>query len=93
MGSRHHWIDGTPAFERACADAERAQALAEQAYLASQATYTLSAIGIERTVTGTLAEVIALAREIDAEYQRAYGVTITDADGNTIATVDDGQIA
>jgi len=57
-----------------------------------QATYTLSAIGIERTVTGTLAEAIALAREIDAEYQRAYGVTIIDAGGNTIATVDEGRI-
>ena len=35
MGSRHHWIDGTPAFERAAAESERAQALAEQAYLAA----------------------------------------------------------
>lgn len=57
-----------------------------------QATYTLSAIGIERTFTGTLEEAIALARQLDAEFQRAYGVTITDASGNTIATVDDGQI-
>lgn len=57
-----------------------------------QATYTLSAIGIERTFTGTLEEAIALAREIDAKYQRAYGVTIYDADGDTVATVDDDRI-
>tara|TARA_R110000868_G_C10391153_1_gene720370 strand:+ start:189 stop:371 length:183 start_codon:yes stop_codon:yes gene_type:complete len=55
-------------------------------------TYTLSAIGIERQYTGPLAGAIALARQIDAEYQRAYGVTITDVDGHTVCTVDDGVI-
>jgi len=34
MGSRHWRIDGTPEFDRACAAAERAQALAEQTYAA-----------------------------------------------------------
>lgn len=52
-------------------------------------TYTLTAIGISRTVTGTLEDAIRLAIEIDREYQRAYGVTITDEEGLTVATVDD----
>lgn len=56
------------------------------------ATYTLSAIGFEQQFSGPLADALALARQIDAEYQRAYGVTITDADGHTVCTVDDGVI-
>ena len=55
-------------------------------------TYTLSAIGFERQLTGTLADALALARQIDAEYQRAYGVTIIDVEGHTVCTVDDGVI-
>ena len=55
-------------------------------------TYTLSAIGIERQYTGPLADAIALARQIDAEYQRAYGVAVIDVDGHTVCTVDDGVI-
>ena len=54
--------------------------------------YTLSAIGIERTFSGSLEGAIALARQIDAKYQRAFGVTITDADGNTVATVDGDEV-
>lgn len=54
--------------------------------------YTLTAIGIRRTITGTLEDAIRLAIEIDREFQRAYGVTITDADGLTVATVDDGEV-
>ncbi len=55
-------------------------------------TYTLTAIGISRTITGTLADAIRLAIEIDREYQRAYGVTVTDEDGLTVANVDDGEV-
>lgn len=55
-------------------------------------TYTLTAIGVSRTITGTLADAIRLAMEIDREYQRAYGVTVTDEDGLTIANVDDGEV-
>ena len=56
------------------------------------ATYTLTAIGFERQFVGPLADALALARQIDAEYQRAYGVAVIDADGHTICTVDDGVI-
>ncbi len=55
-------------------------------------TYTLTAIGISRTITGTLADAIRLAIEIDREYQRAYGVTVTDEVGLTVANVDDGEV-
>lgn len=55
-------------------------------------TYTLTAIGITRTVTGTIDDAIAAAIRIDAEYQRAYGVSITDANGWTVATVDGDSI-
>lgn len=55
-------------------------------------TFTLTAIGINRTVTGTLDDAIAAAIEIDAEYQRAFGVTVTDEDGWTVATVDGDNI-
>lgn len=54
--------------------------------------FTLTAIGVSRTITGTLEDAIRLAIEIDREFQRAYGVTITDADGLTVATVDDGEV-
>lgn len=55
-------------------------------------TYTLTAIGISRTITGTLEDAIRLAMEIDREYQRAYGVTVTDEDGLTVATVDGDEV-
>lgn len=54
--------------------------------------YTLTAIGVSRTINGTLEDAIRLAIEIDREYQRAYGVTITDADGLTVATVDGDEV-
>lgn len=55
-------------------------------------TYTLTAIGVSRTITSTLEDAIRLAIEIDREFQRAYGVTITDADGLTVATVDGDEV-
>lgn len=54
--------------------------------------YTLTAIGVSRTITGTLEDAIRVAIEIDREFQRAYGVTVTDEDGLTIANVDDGEV-
>ena len=55
--------------------------------------YTLTAIGVTRTVEGTLDDAIRIARQIDREYQRAYGVTISDSEGEVVATVEDDEIS
>ncbi len=49
-------------------------------------------IGISAIVDGTLDDAIARAIELDERYQRAYGVTVTDARERVYATVDDGKI-
>jgi len=64
MGSRHHQVDGTPAFERACADAERAQALAEQAHIAAP--------------TGPSPDAIARSWELWADYIDPLGTMTRD---------------
>lgn len=55
-------------------------------------TYYLWGIGISATVDGTLDDAIARAVELDERYQRAYGITITDARERVFATVDDGKV-
>ena len=54
--------------------------------------YTLTAIGVTQTIKGTLNDAIRTARKIDREYQRAFGVTISDSTGEVVATVEDDQI-
>jgi len=55
-------------------------------------TYTLKAIGLEQKFTGSLNEAIELAKQLDEEYQRAWGVTVEDEDGATVATVESGNV-
>lgn len=47
-------------------------------------TYTIISCKARETVTGTLADAIAAARRMDAEYQPAFGVTVEDEDGQTV---------
>lgn len=60
----------------------------------SPATYTLSSAKHTETLTGTLAQAIERAREIDAEYQSAFGVTV-ERDGETLVhdVSDDDDVA
>ena len=54
-------------------------------------TYTITSIKHTETFRGTLDEAIERARAIDAEYQPAYGVTVSSADdGVTYCTIIDG---
>lgn len=55
-------------------------------------TYTLTSAKGHRTIAGTQAEAIAAAIEMDDELQPAYGVTIEDADGETVAEIRDGAV-
>ena len=54
--------------------------------------FHLTAIGVSRYVEGSLQEAIRVAKQIDREYNRAFGVTITDDEGEVVATVEDGQV-
>ena len=61
---------------------------------ASPATYTLSSVKHTETLTGTLAQAIERAREIDAEYQPPFGVSV-ECDGETVVhdVRDDDDVA
>ncbi len=51
--------------------------------MSAPATYTLSSVKHTETITGTLAQAVERAREIDAEYQPALGVSV-ECDGETL---------
>ena len=54
--------------------------------LAGPTTYTLTSCKGTWTVTGTLAEARTRARELQAEYQAAYGITVARPDGRVVYT-------
>lgn len=57
------------------------------------ATYQLISVKGERTIAGTQAEVVEAAKAMEAELQPAYGVTIEDEAGNTVAEVNAGAVS
>ena len=56
------------------------------------ATFTLTTTKATKTVTGTIEEAIAAAIELDHDLQPAFGVTVSDENGNTVAEIRDGQV-
>lgn len=50
--------------------------------------YQLTSCKGEWTVTGTLAEARTRARELQAEYQAAYGITVARPDGRVVYTAE-----
>lgn len=56
-------------------------------------TYRLISAKGTRTVDGEQADAVAAANAMDAELQPAYGVTVEDAAGNTVAEVIDGEVS
>lgn len=64
-------------------DTESNMSDARNAVPVADAVYTLSSVKHSETLTGTLAQAIERAREIDAEYQPVCGVAV-ECDGETL---------
>jgi hypothetical protein len=63
----------------------------EPLFAVSQSYTLVSAKGMAIVKCGSLDEAIAKAVELEARLQPAFGVTVEDADGNTVAEIRDGK--
>ncbi|MCL2724792.1 MAG: hypothetical protein FWD69_10185 [Polyangiaceae bacterium] len=55
--------------------------------------YVISSVKTREKFDGSLAEAIERGKVVEAEHQPAWGVDISDDQGHTVATIEDGAVS